>query len=83
MRRNAILERNENNKIFIVPVVLNYHFVLEAKNLINSHLKKTGKELYLVEKKAFGGIFNLLKFFGTSLKPLPRSLSIMVNQWMY
>ena len=59
-----------------MPVVLNYHFVLEAKNLINSHLKKTGKELYLVEKKAFGGIFNLLKFFWNFFKA---SSTIIVN----
>jgi glycerol-3-phosphate O-acyltransferase len=58
-----LLERDESNKIFIVPVVLNYHCVLEAKTLINSHLERTGKELYLVEKKAFGGTFNVLKFF--------------------
>lgn len=57
-----IFRKNEDNKIFIVPVVLNYHCVLEAKNLINSHLEKTGKELYLIEKKAFGGTFKLLKF---------------------
>lgn len=58
-----LFQRKENNKIFIVPVVLNYHCVLEAKNLINSHLERTGKELYLIEKKAFGGTFNFLKFF--------------------
>jgi len=58
-----LLERDESNKIFIVPVVLNYHCVLEAKTLINSHLERTGKELYLIEKKAFGGTFNVLKFF--------------------
>lgn len=61
--QNALLERGEDNKIFVVPLVLNYHFVLEAKSLIDSHLKHTGKELYLVEKKAFGGFFNLTKFF--------------------
>lgn len=55
-------ERGEDKKIYIVPVVLNYHFVLEAKSLIDQHLKRTGKELYLVEKKAFGGAWNLLKF---------------------
>ncbi len=58
-----LFERQEENKIFIVPVILNYHCVLEAKNLINSHLERTGKELYLIEKKAFGGTFNVLKFF--------------------
>ncbi|MFT5647162.1 MAG: glycerol-3-phosphate O-acyltransferase [Aureispira sp.] len=58
-----LFQSKSNNKIFIVPVVLNYHCVLEAKKLINSHLERTGKELYLVEKKAFGGTFNFLKFF--------------------
>ncbi|GIV34542.1 MAG: hypothetical protein KatS3mg031_2077 [Chitinophagales bacterium] len=37
-------------KIIIVPVVMNYHFVLEAPNLIEEHLKKTGREFYLIEK---------------------------------
>lgn len=58
-----LFQTKKNNKIFIVPVVLNYHCVLEAKNLINSHLERTGKELYLIEKKAFGGAYNFLKFF--------------------
>lgn len=58
----AMALRNEKTKVFIVPVVINYHFVLEAKNLIEQYLKDTGKELYLVEKKAFGGAWNLLKF---------------------
>jgi glycerol-3-phosphate O-acyltransferase len=58
-----LFQSKSDNKIFIVPVVLNYHCVLEAKNLINSHLERTGKELYLIEKKAFGGTFNFLKFF--------------------
>jgi glycerol-3-phosphate O-acyltransferase len=59
----AHFERGEDDKkIFIVPVVINYHVVLEAKSLIDQFLEHTGKELYLVEKKAFGGAFNLLKF---------------------
>ena len=57
-----LYERGENTKLYIVPVVLNYHFVLEAKSLIDQYLQQTGKELYLVEKKAFGGAWNLLKF---------------------
>lgn len=58
-----LFQTESNNKIFIVPVILNYHCVLEAKNLINSHLEKTGKELYLIDKKAFGGSYNFIKFF--------------------
>lgn len=60
--QNAVYQRGEQNKVYIVPVVLNYHFVLESKSLIEQYLKHTGKELYLVEKKAFGGTWNFLKF---------------------
>jgi glycerol-3-phosphate O-acyltransferase len=60
--QNAVLERGEENKIYIVPVVLNYHFVLEAKSLIEQHLKYTGKEQYLVEQSGFGGASKFLKF---------------------
>ncbi|MFK7798622.1 MAG: 1-acyl-sn-glycerol-3-phosphate acyltransferase [Aureispira sp.] len=58
-----LFQSQEGHKVFIVPVILNYHCVLEAKNLINSYLEHTGKELYLIEKKAFGGFFNFMKFF--------------------
>lgn len=59
----AHFERGQDDKkIFIVPVVINYHVVLEAKSLIDQFLEHTGKELYLVEKKAFGGAMNLMKF---------------------
>jgi len=39
-------QNKRDEKIFIVPVILGYHFVLEAKFLIEQHLKKTGKEMY-------------------------------------
>lgn len=38
---------NKDEKIFIVPLVIGYNFVLEARNLISDYLKRTGKELYL------------------------------------
>jgi glycerol-3-phosphate O-acyltransferase len=52
----------DGKKIFVVPVVLNYHAVLEAKSLIEQYLKYTGKQLYLVEKDGFGGFLKVLKF---------------------
>jgi glycerol-3-phosphate O-acyltransferase len=55
-------QQPDGKKIFIVPVVLNYHAVLEAKSLIEQYLKYTGKQLYLVEKDGFGGFFKVLKF---------------------
>jgi len=37
----------EEKKIFVVPLVISYHFVLEAKQLIDHHLRAKGKEKYL------------------------------------
>lgn len=56
-------EEGRDHKIYVVPLVINYHFVLEAKSLIQQHLSHTGKELYISEKNPFGGYFGFLKFF--------------------
>ncbi len=53
---------NEENKIFIVPVVLNYHFVLESPGLINDYLKVEGQERYYVENDSFTNSYKILKF---------------------
>ncbi|MEO1626283.1 MAG: 1-acyl-sn-glycerol-3-phosphate acyltransferase [Bacteroidota bacterium] len=45
--QRAICERGEDNKLIIVPLILCYHSVLEAKYLIDQHLKRTGKEQYI------------------------------------
>lgn len=55
------LETEGKDKIFVVPVVLNYHFVMEASKLINEHLKAEGKENYLSEDE-FKNSFNIIKF---------------------
>ncbi len=52
----------EENKIFIVPVVLNYHFVLESPGLINDYLKIKGQERYYVENDSFTNSYKILKF---------------------
>jgi glycerol-3-phosphate O-acyltransferase len=38
--------QGKKNKIFVIPLIVSYHFVLEAKFLIESHLKAQGKEKY-------------------------------------
>lgn len=54
-------------KIFVVPVVLNYHFVLEAPSLIQEHLRREGQERYYVETDEASTSYKitrfLLKFF--------------------
>ncbi|UXX77904.1 1-acyl-sn-glycerol-3-phosphate acyltransferase [Reichenbachiella carrageenanivorans] len=60
-------ENPEEKKIFIVPVTLNYHFVLEAPSLINDYLKSKGQERYYEENDEFTTSFKistfLMKFF--------------------
>jgi glycerol-3-phosphate O-acyltransferase len=59
-------EKNPSNlapKIFIVPLTISYNFVLEASSLIEEHLKRTGKEQYLVYDKAQPAGKGIAKFF--------------------
>ncbi|MFT7197089.1 MAG: glycerol-3-phosphate O-acyltransferase [Marinoscillum sp.] len=49
-------------KIFIVPVVLNYHFTLEAPALINEHLKRIGQERYYKEADEFTTSYKIATF---------------------
>ena len=52
----------EATKIFVVPVVLNYHFVLEAPGLINQFLEMQGQERYYVENDEFSNSYKIIKF---------------------
>ena len=52
----------KDNKVFIVPLVISYHVVLEAKFLIEQHLKQTGKERYMRARDEFYSFRKLLKF---------------------
>jgi glycerol-3-phosphate O-acyltransferase len=49
-------------KIFVVPVVLNYNFVLEAVGLISDYLSQKGQERYYVESDQFSSSYKILKF---------------------
>jgi glycerol-3-phosphate O-acyltransferase len=51
-----------SGKIFIVPVTINYHFVLEAPSLINEHLNLTGQERYYQESDEFATSYRISKF---------------------
>ncbi len=48
--QRSLLQRNKNKKVYIVPLVLGYPFVLEAKFLIEEHLRREGRELYVQKK---------------------------------
>lgn len=58
---------NALKKIFVVPVTLNYNFVLEAPELIKQYLKLQGQERYYTENDEYSTSYKisafLLKFF--------------------
>ena len=60
--QRSIYEEGRNDKVYVVPLVLSYHFVLEAKNLIEDFLKKTGKERYVKSRNEFTSFRSWTKF---------------------
>ncbi len=53
---------DKGRKIFVVPLVINYHFVLEASSLIEEHLRRSGKEQYYILKDEFPTMKKLTEF---------------------
>lgn len=60
--QRASLEKGQNNKIFIVPLVVNYETVLEAGQLVEQHLKRIGKEQYSSKINRKWTFFKILKY---------------------
>lgn len=62
-QRNLYLDNPgaEVRKIFVVPVTLNYHFVLEAPELIEDYLQVKGQDRYFPEEDTYGS-FQLIRF---------------------
>jgi len=52
-----------SRKIIAVPVVVSYHFVLEAKTLIESFLKQEGQEKYFIGRNSIPSTRKLSSFF--------------------
>lgn len=63
-------------KLFVVPCVINYHFVLEAQGLINDYLAETGKEKFFRENDEYSTSFKLIRFI---YKFLSASSSLSVS----
>lgn len=74
--QRAIYERGENRKIFIVPVVINYNFVLEAPSLIDQYLEKEGQEKYYYESDEYSDSYKITKFL---LKFFTKAAEISVS----
>ena len=60
--QRSLVAKGAKEKVFIVPVIIGYHFVLEAPFLIDEHLRRTGKEHYHKTKDGSHSIRRSLKF---------------------
>ena len=60
--QRAGYQKGKNTKIFVVPLILSYHFVLEGQFLIEQHLKQIGKEKYIRSKDDFHSIRRQLRY---------------------
>jgi len=61
-RINYLNDGPDAKKLFVVPVTINYNFVLEAQSLIDQHLKHSGQEQYYVENDDFSTTMKIAKF---------------------
>lgn len=60
--QRAMCQANTGKKVFIVPMVIGYNFVLEAPFLIDQYLRYTGKENYIRLKDEGKSVRSLLRF---------------------
>lgn len=55
-------QKGTDEKVYIVPLIISYHVVLEAKYLIEQYLRYIGKERYMKARDEFYSLRKLLKF---------------------
>ena len=56
------LENGNLKKIIVLPMTINYQFVLEAQSLIHQHLKDTGREKYYIEQDYMSSTWKIINF---------------------
>ncbi len=54
--------RRSRPKIFICPLTINYHLVLEAETLISEHLRRDGGARYIIEDDEFADVSRIVSF---------------------
>ena len=60
--QRARYQQGRDDKVFIVPVILSYPFVLEAQFLIEQHLRREGQDRYIKAVDSFHSLRSILKF---------------------
>jgi glycerol-3-phosphate O-acyltransferase len=76
-QRSMYSSNSEVKKIFVVPVTLNYHCVLEAPELIEDYLQVKGQDRYFPEEDKYGS-FQLIRFLFRFFSN-PSSISVSIG----
>ncbi len=66
-RRN-LQARKPKPKVFVCPLTINYHLVLEAETLIGEHLRTDGGARYIIEDDEFADISKVASFVSKTMK---------------
>lgn len=61
--QRSLYQNGKEEKIFIVPLTMSYHFVLEGKFLIENYLQSTGREKYIKIRDQAKSYRKFLNFF--------------------
>jgi glycerol-3-phosphate O-acyltransferase len=57
-----LMAHRERPKIFICPLTINFHLVLEAETLIGEHLRQDGGARYIIEDDEFADFGKVLRY---------------------
>ncbi len=66
--QRELYEKGVDKKIIVVPVIVNYHFVFEAGQLIKQELRRLGAERSVTRKGSYLSIKNILRFIGRIIR---------------
>lgn len=69
-------EQNNPKKVIVVPLILSYNFVFEARGLIEQYLRSTGQEKYV---KATSRTQNIIKSIGYFFKFFTKSSDMSLS----
>lgn len=62
------IQKGSQQKVFVVPVIIGYHYVLEGQALIEQHLRLDGKERYVRSRSTMSGYKRVAKFVRSILR---------------
>lgn len=63
-----LLNKREEQRVFICPITINYNLVLEAESLIRDHLRVEGGSRYFLEQDQFDQLSTVARFVMNTMR---------------